>query len=145
MSVVRSGQEAEGVPAGGVGREELRRDDATPAGGTIRPEVPDPCRALIAVEVDPHAVDLAEPAASPETLPAPAGRDRGDAAAPGREPDLPIVKERRDDVDLEFGRTRRNVGYAPAGLLDVVDRRVLEEPRDRIEAHPAGRIPISEA
>ena len=111
----------------------------------IRPEVPDPCRALIAVEVDPHAVDLDRAARVSRDAPAPAGRDRGNAAAPGRELDLPIAKERRDDVDLDASDDPQMVRDAPAGLLDVVDRRVLEEPGDRIEAHPAVALPISEA
>ena len=39
----------------------------------------------------------------------------------------------------------RCVGHAPAGLLDIVDRDVLEEPGDRVEPQAPARVHVGEA
>ena len=111
----------------------------------VDPERPDPRWALICPEVDPHAVDLDPPAAVTGHRPAAAGRDRCERAAPGHELDLPVGEERLAHLEPDATDEPQVLGYPPASLLDVVDRDVLQEPRDRVEPDASGLIHVGEA
>ena len=118
-----------------------------PAAGRLLVDVEalDPRRPLVGAEVDPDAVDLGPPALIALQRPAPPGRDRGQPARPGHEPDLVVAEERLVHVDSEPPHEPEVRRRAPPRLLDVVDRDVLQQPRDRVEPDASARVDVREA
>ena len=102
-------------------------------------------RPLIGAEVDPDAVDLDVPARVAPNRPAPTCSDRRDAAAPGGDLDA------RGRAAAARGRRPGSADHPevlrdpPAGLLDVVDRGVLEEAGDGIETNTPAGVHVREA
>jgi len=95
--------------------------------------------------VDPDAVGVDFSAAVPHQRPAPSGRHRRQAAAPGRELELTVLEERDDHVDLDATDDPQVIGASPAGVVDVVTGDILEVARDRIEPEPPARVHVGEA
>ena len=58
--------------------------------------------------------------------------------------DLLVQEKRSLDLDLDPPDEPQVRRQAPAGLLDVVDRDVLEEARDRVEPDAAVRVDVGE-
>jgi hypothetical protein len=86
--------------------------------------------------MDPDAVHLDPPATIPGERPAPPRRHGRHPAAPGHEVDGSIVRERRHHVDDHASDEPQMTRRAPARLLDVVDRDVLEKPGHGVEPQP---------
>jgi hypothetical protein len=95
--------------------------------------------------VDPDAVDLDQPAAVAPDRPAPPRGDRRDAAAPRDELQLAVLERRFEHVDPDPAYEPQVLRRAPAGLLHVVDRDVLEEVRERVEPDAAAGVDVGEA
>ena len=94
--------------------------------------------------MDPDAVDFGAAAAVAPERPAPSGRDRRLTAGPGDEIDLLVVEKRLVDVDPDPAQEPEVLRQAPPGLLDILDRHVLEEPSQCIEPHAAVAIDVRE-
>ena len=104
----------------------------------------DPGRALIRPEVDPRGVEL-HAAASVAGERQPPGRgDRRACARPRSQLDPVVLERRRLHVDPDAADDPEVAGRAPAGLVDVVDRDVLEVARDRVQAQAAVRRAVGE-
>ena len=124
---------------------EPRRDVAACRSVSVHAEVLDPGGPLLRVEMDPDAVDLDVAPGVALHRPAPPGRDRRHAAAPGRQLDLGVAGERLDHVDQDGAHEPKVIWQPPARLLDVVDRDVLEEASHRIEPQPPGGVHVGQA
>ena len=94
--------------------------------------------------MDPDAVDLQPPAGVARHRPAPSGRDRGEAAAPGDELDVPVGQERREQVEPDRADEPEVLRRAPARLVHVLDRRVLEQPGERVQPQAAVGVHVRE-
>src|SRR5262249_27221455 len=96
-------------------------------------------------ERNPAPPPPVRPPPFPGDRPAPPRRDRRHAAAPRLELDRSILQERANDIDANAPQHPEVVGRSPTGLVDVVDRGVLEEARHRVEPHTPGRVHVAEA
>jgi hypothetical protein len=76
--------------------------------------------------MDPCAVDLDRATGVARERPTAPGGERGKATAPGHDPRFVIDEKRRQDVDPHRSQDPEVRGSAPARLLDVVDRGVLQ-------------------
>ena len=124
---------------------ELRRGSAATSRLGVDLEPVEAGRTGVRAEVNPDAVHLDRAAAISRHRPAATGGDRRHAVAPRLERDRSILEERAQDVDADAAQDPEMVGRPPAGLVDVVDRRVLEVPGKRVEPHPSGRVHVAEA
>jgi hypothetical protein len=73
-----------------------------------------------------------------------AGRccNRRQPAAPGDELDRAVGEEGLEHVDAHPAHEPEVLGRSPAGLVDVVDRDLLQEPGDGVEPEPAPRVHV---
>ena len=58
--------------------------------------------------------------------------------------DLGVARNGSSDVDPHGAEHPQVLGRAPARLPDVVDRRVLQVARDRVEPQPSGRVGVGQ-
>src|SRR6185436_15181065 len=116
------------------------------APGRLRVDVEplDAGRPLVGIEVDPDAVDLDSPARVAGDRPAASRGDRGEAAAPGDEFDLAVEEKRLAHLEPDPPDEPEVLGRAPPRLRHVLDRDVLEEPGDRVEAQAAALVHVRE-
>ena len=133
-----------GVVRRRIGQLQLRRDAPAAGGVAVDLEGLDPGGPLIPVEMDPDAVDLGAAAAVAPERPAPSRRDRRLPAGPGDEVDSLVLEKRLDHVDPDPAQEPEVLRHAPTGLLDVLDRDVLEEPSQRVEPHAAVAVDVRE-
>ena len=125
-----------------VGELEPRRDGATSRRLGVGAEALDASGPRVGPQVDPHAVELDASPAIARQRQAPAGCNCRHAAAPGRELDPVVPDKWSDDVDPDLTQDPEVLGRPPPGLVDVVDRDVLEVPRNRVEPEPPVGVPV---
>src|SRR5207244_3835250 len=104
-----------------------------------------PCGIRLGVEMDPDAVHLDPPTRVAADGPSAARGDRGHAAAPRGQLDCAVLEERSEYLDPHAADEPQMLGRSPAGLLDVLDRDVLEEPGDRVETQATAAVHVGEA
>ena len=104
----------------------------------------DPRGPLIGTEVDPDAVHLDPPAPVADHRPPSSGGDRRDAAAPRDELELAVVEQRLAHLESDASHEPEVLRHPPPRLLHVVDRDVLEEPGDGVQADAPARVQVRE-
>ena len=105
----------------------------------------EPCRPRIRAEVDPDALDL-DPAAAVSGR-SDQRRPAAIAAVPLHQVTTSTSRSPRNGASTSIRTRRMNqvLRRAPARLADVLDGRVLEQPRDGVEPQPAARVEVGEA